>query len=91
MFDKIKKLFVVEDDDPLKKALEQKSQAEADAVTPEEQIVPDRPASTQHSKPKTQTSKPTGGKVTDKFILLLPWLKQWALLPQNCWKPLTII
>lgn len=71
MFDKIKKLFVVEDDDPLKKALEQKSQAEADAVTPEEQIVPDRPASTQHSKPKTQTSKPTGGKVTDKFMNIL--------------------
>ncbi len=71
MFDKIKKLFVVEDDDPLKKALEQKSQEEADAATPVEEMVPDRPASTQKSTPKTQSSKPTGGKVTDKFMNIL--------------------
>ncbi len=71
MFDKIKKLFVVEDDDPLKKALEQKSQEEADAAIPAEEMVPDQPASTQNSTPKTQSSKPTGGKVTDKFMNIL--------------------
>ena len=45
MFDKIKKLFIVEDDDPLKKALEQKSQEEAEAMASTEEIVPSRPAS----------------------------------------------
>ena len=71
MFDKIKKLFVVEDDDPLKKALEQKSQEEAEATAPTEEMVPDRTSSTQNSKPKTQNSPTTGGKVTDKFMNIL--------------------
>jgi len=75
MFDKIKKLFVVEDNDPLKKALEQKSQEEADAARPVDATVPNRPTSkaapTQNSTPKTQHAKPTGGKVTDKFMNIL--------------------
>jgi len=71
MFDKIKKLFVVEEDDPLKKALEQKSQEEAEATAPAEEIVPDRTPSTQNSELKTQNSRPTGGKVTDKFMNIL--------------------
>jgi len=71
MFDKIKKLFVVEDDDPLKKALEQKSQEEADATAPAEEMVPDRTATNSSASPKTPVSKPTGGKVTDKFMNIL--------------------
>ncbi len=75
MFDRIKKLFVVEDNDPLKKALEQKSQEEADANASTEEIVPSRPAakSTTPQNPTTQapTAKPTGGKVTDKFMNIL--------------------
>ncbi len=71
MFDKIKKLFVVEDDDPLKKALEQKSQEEAEATAPTEEMVPDRTVATQNPKPQTQNSRPTGGKVTDKFMNIL--------------------
>ena len=75
MFDKIKKLFVVEDDDPLKKALEQKSQEEADATVPVPEIVPNRPASkaspSQNSTSSAPTPKPTGGKVTDKFMNIL--------------------
>jgi len=71
MFDKIKKLFVVEDDDPLKKALEQKSQEEVEATAPSEEMVPDRTSSTQNPKSKTKNSQPTGGKVTDKFMNIL--------------------
>lgn len=75
MFDRIKKLFVVEDDDPLKKALEQKSQEEADATASAEEIVPSRPAgkaaAPQNSTTQTPTAKPTGGKVTDKFMNIL--------------------
>ena len=71
MFDKIKKLFVVEDDDPLKKALEQKSQEEAEATAPTEEMVPDRTTPTPSTKPKTQSSQATGGKVTDKFMNIL--------------------
>ncbi len=71
MFDKIKKLFVVEDDDPLKKALEQKSQEEADATAPAEEMVPDRTVTNSSASPKTPVSKPTGGKVTDKFMNIL--------------------
>ena len=70
MFDKIKKLFVVEDDDPLKKALEQKSQEEADATAPAEETVPSRPAA-KSTAPQTPTAKPTGGKVTEKFMNIL--------------------
>jgi len=76
MFDRIKKLFVVEDNDPLKKALEQKSQEEAEATAPAgDGLVPDRPANntapTQNSTPKVKTSRLTGGKVTDKFMNIL--------------------
>ncbi len=75
MFDKIKKLFVVEDDDPLKKALEQKSQEEAEATNAAEEIVPSRPASKaatpQSPTNQTPTATPTGGKVTDKFMNIL--------------------
>ncbi len=70
MFDRIKKLFVVEDDDPLKKALEQKSQEEAESTASTEEIVPSRPA-TNATAPQTPTAKPTGGKVTDKFMNIL--------------------
>ena len=73
MFDKIKKLFVVEDDDPLKKALEQKSQEETEATNAAEEIVPNRPKAATSQNPTTQapTAKPTGGKVTDKFMNIL--------------------
>lgn len=71
MFDKIKKLFVVEENDPLKKALEQKSQEEAESVAPAQEMVPDRTAATQNTPSKPQTSRPTGGKVTDKFMNIL--------------------
>jgi hypothetical protein len=71
MFDKIKKLFVVEDDDPLKKALEQKSQKEAEVTAPTEEMVADRTLSTQNPKPKAQNTQANGGKVTDKFMNIL--------------------
>ena len=75
MFDRIKKLFVVEDNDPLKKALEQKSQEEAEATASTEEMVPSRPATkpSNSQNPTTQApaAKPTGGKVTDKFMNIL--------------------
>ena len=75
MFDKIKKLFVVEDDDPLKKALEQKSQEETEATNAAEEIVPSQPtskaAAPQNPTNQPPTAKPTGGKVTDKFMNIL--------------------
>lgn len=73
MLDRIKKLFIVEDDDPLKKALEQKSQetAEAEAKVQEKATPTHKPSAPSGVKNARPTVKPTGGKVTDKFMDIL--------------------
>jgi len=73
MFDRIKKLFVVEENDPLKKALEQKSQETVEeAAVAQEKATPARKPTTVPSVKRTgPNAKPTGGKVTDKFMNIL--------------------
>lgn len=76
MLDRIKRLFIVEDDDPLKKALEKKAEMEAENTNtvPESETVPSvqkRQKPTTSNTPPPVAPRAAGGKVTEKFMNIL--------------------
>lgn len=76
MLDRIKRLFIVEEDDPLKKALEKQAEVEAEKQQKEVETVPSQPARAPQKRRTAATSpanapKIQGGKVTEKFMDIL--------------------